>query len=42
VIAGDYVNVLFTDSMGRLILIGGGLLQVLGAFVIWRIIQIKV
>ena len=42
VIAGDYVNVLFTDSMGRLILIGGGLLQLLGAFVIWRIIQIKV
>ena len=42
VIAGDYVNVLFTDSMGRPILIGGGLLQLLGAFVIWRIIQIKV
>jgi tight adherence protein B len=42
VIAGNYINVLFTDSMGRLILIGAGLLQVLGAFVIWRIIQIKV
>jgi tight adherence protein B len=42
VIAGDYVNVLFTDSLGRLILIGGGLLQLFGAFVIWRIIQIKV
>jgi tight adherence protein B len=42
VIAGDYVNVLFTDSMGRLVLIGAGLLQVFGAFVIWRIIQIKV
>jgi tight adherence protein B len=42
VIAGDYVNVLFTDSLGRMILIGGGVLQLFGAFVIWRIIQIKV
>jgi tight adherence protein B len=42
VIAGDYVGVLFTDPLGRLLLIVGGLMQVFGAFVIWRIIQIRV
>lgn len=42
VMSPDYIKPLFTESFGRLILIGGGLLQVFGAFVIWRIIQIRV
>lgn len=42
VIAVDYVSVLFTTDLGRLLLIGAGVMQVLGAIVIWRIIQIKV
>ena len=42
VIAVDYVSVLFTTDLGRMLLIGAGVMQVLGAIVIWRIIQIKV
>jgi len=42
VIAVNYVSVLFTDPLGRLLLIVGALMQVFGAFVIWRIVQIKV
>jgi tight adherence protein B len=41
-IAADYVTVLFTDPLGRLLLIGGGVMQVFGAFIVWRIVQIKV
>lgn len=42
IIAVNYVSILFTDPLGRLLLIVGGLLQVFGAFLIWRIVQIKV
>jgi tight adherence protein B len=42
IIAVNYVSVLFTDPMGRFLLILGGLMQLFGAFVIWRIVQIKV
>jgi tight adherence protein B len=42
VIAGDYVVVLFTDPVGHLLLIGALIMQVFGAIVIWRIVQIKV
>jgi tight adherence protein B len=42
VIAVSYITVLFTDPLGRLLLIVGGLLQVLGAILIWKIVQIKV
>jgi tight adherence protein B len=41
-IAPDYVSVLFTDPMGHLLLILGGVMQVVGGFILWRIIQIKV
>ncbi len=42
VIAPDYIKPLFTETLGQYLLIGAGLMQVFGAFVIWRIIQIKV
>jgi len=42
VIAADYVNVLFTDPFGHILLIVAGCMQVFGGFVLWRIIQIKV
>ena len=42
VIAPDYIKPLFTESLGRLLLIVAGSMQLFGAFVIWRIIQIKV
>jgi tight adherence protein B len=38
----DYIGVLFTETLGRYLLIFAGLLQLFGAFVIWRIIQIRV
>jgi tight adherence protein B len=38
----DYVSVLFTDPMGKKMLAGGIVLQVLGAIVIQKIINIKV
>ena len=42
VIDPDYVNVLFVDRMGQIMLILAGVMQVLGAIIIWRIVQIKV
>lgn len=42
VMSPDYIAPLFTESFGRMILLVGGLLQIFGAFVIWRIIQIRV
>jgi tight adherence protein B len=42
VMSPDYIAPLFKESFGRMILIVGGVLQVFGAFVIWRIIQIRV
>jgi tight adherence protein B len=42
VMSPSYVGVLFTEPLGRMILLIGGLLQIFGAFVIWRIIQIRV
>lgn len=38
----DYVMVLFTDEMGKQMLIGGLIMQVLGALVIRKIVNIKV
>jgi tight adherence protein B len=38
----DYVMVLFTDPMGKKLLIGAVLLQILGALVIRKIVDIKV
>jgi tight adherence protein B len=38
----DYVMVLFTDPMGKKLLIGAIILQVLGALVIRKIVNIKV
>ena len=42
VIDPDYVNVLFVNRMGQIMLIMAGVMQVLGAIIIWRIVQIKV
>ncbi len=38
----DYVGVLFTDPMGKKMLAGGVIMQVLGALVIRKIVNIKV
>jgi tight adherence protein B len=38
----DYVMVLFTDPMGKQMLAGGVIMQVLGALVIRKIVNIKV
>ena len=38
----DYVDVLFTDPMGKKMLAGGVIMQVLGALVIRKIVNIKV
>ncbi len=42
VIDPDYVNVLFVNRIGQIMLILAGVMQVLGAIIIWRIVQIKV
>ncbi|MCE9547163.1 MAG: secretion protein, partial [Planctomycetia bacterium] len=38
----DYVSVLFTDPLGKKMLLGAVVLQVLGALVIRKIVNIKV
>ena len=38
----DYVMVLFTDPMGKKMLAGGVVMQILGALVIRKIVNIKV
>ncbi len=38
----DYVMVLFTDEMGKKMLVGGLVMQLLGALVIRKIVNIKV
>jgi tight adherence protein B len=38
----QYVNILFTDPIGPLILTGAGVLQLIGAILLWRIVQIQV
>ncbi len=38
----EYVKLLFTDRLGQLMLIIAGAMQILGGFIIWRIVQIKV
>lgn len=38
----QYVNILFTDPIGPMILIGAGCLQLIGAILLWRIVQIQV
>ena len=42
VIDPEYVNVLFVDRMGQLMLIMAAVMQVLGAIIVWRIVKIKV
>lgn len=41
-ISPDYVTPLFTDVMGRYMLGGAILLQIVGSIVLWRIVNIKV
>lgn len=38
----SYVNILFTDSFGRWMLAIAAILQIIGAFVLWKIVQIEV
>jgi len=38
----DYVNVLFTDPIGPYLLGGAALLQIIGSFFLWRIVNIQV
>jgi tight adherence protein B len=38
----DYVNVLFVDRLGQILLTVAMVLQVLGAITVWRIVKIKV
>ena len=38
----DYVNLLFTDEMGRKMLATGIVMQILGALVIRKIVNIRV
>jgi len=38
----DYVNVLFTDPMGHFMLGGAAALQLVGSFVLWRVVNIQV
>lgn len=38
----EYLSILFTDKLGQLLLITAGIMQVVGAFVVWRIVDIKV
>jgi tight adherence protein B len=42
VIDPDYVDVLFVDRMGQLMLIMAAVMQALGAVIVWRIVKIKV
>jgi len=37
-----YVNVLFEDPLGIRVLMGAGVMQLIGAAIIWRIVQIEV
>jgi tight adherence protein B len=37
-----YIQVLFTDTWGTYLLVGGGSLQLLGALIIWKIVSIEV
>jgi tight adherence protein B len=38
----DYMNVLFVDRLGQIMLTGAAVLQMLGAIIVWRIVSIKV
>jgi tight adherence protein B len=38
----DYLNLLFDDRLGRLMLITAASMQTIGAFIVWRIVKIKV
>jgi tight adherence protein B len=38
----DYLKVLFVDRLGQLMLITAAVMQTLGAFIVWRIVKIKV
>jgi tight adherence protein B len=38
----DYVNALFVNRLGQMMLIAAGVMQTLGGIIIWRIVQIRV
>lgn len=38
----DYASLLFTDRMGRLMLAGAALLQLIGGMMLWKIVQVDV
>lgn len=38
----DYINILFVDRLGQLLLIVAAVMQALGALIVWRIVKIKV
>jgi len=42
VVNPDYVNLLFVNRMGKYMLAAAAGLQVIGAAVLWKIVQIKV
>jgi tight adherence protein B len=42
VIDPDYVNLLFVDRLGQIMLIVAAVLQALGAMLVWRIVKIRV
>ena len=38
----EYIKLLFTDRLGQIMLVIAAAMQILGGFIIWRIVQIKV
>lgn len=38
----EYIKLLFTERLGQMMLIVAGAMQIVGGFIIWRIVQIKV
>jgi Flp pilus assembly protein TadB len=42
VINPNYIDLLFTDRLGQIMIITAAVMQTLGAIIIWRIVKIKV
>lgn len=42
VVDPDYLKLLFVDRLGQLMLITAALMQTIGAFIVWKIVKIKV
>ncbi len=38
----DYIKILFVQPLGQMMLIAAGIMQIVGGFIIWRIVSIKV